>query len=287
MNMSKLLVKDREIVVPGQVLMEGMDYLPGNGTYRQNEKIRANRLGLLQIDGKILKTIPLSGRYLPKRNDVIIGRVIDILISGWRLDLDCPYSAMLSTKEASFDFIAKWADLSKILALDDYVVTKIINVTSQNLVDVTLKGSGFKKLKGGRIIKVNTYKVPRIIGKKGSMISMVKNATDCKIIVGQNGLVWIQGEPSMEVVAADAIKKIEDESYLSGLTERIKDFLEKKTGKKVEIPIVDDTPEQHRSAPPPRRTTRQPRQMRPPRQQRQSRPPRRSPAGGFRKRTKR
>jgi exosome complex component RRP4 len=115
-------------------------------------------------------------------------------------------------------------------------VCKITNVTSQKLVDVTLRGPGLRKLRNGRIIEVNTNKVPRIIGKKGSMVSMIKQATDCNIIVGQNGIIWLQGkEPEMEFLAIDAIKKIETESHLSGLTDKMKEFLEKATGKKISV----------------------------------------------------
>ncbi len=239
MTDEKLLVKDKDIVIPGEVLASGMNYLPGHGTYRDDKKIIANRLGLLTIDGKVLKTVPLAGRYMPKRNDVIIGKVIDILMSGWKLDINSAYPAMLPLKDASFSYIAKGADLTKYFELDDYVVLKITNVTSQNLVDVTCKGPGLHKIRGGRIIHVNTHKVPRIIGKKGSMVSLIKGATDCKVIVGQNGTTWVSGEPHMEIITVNAIKMIEEKAHVSGLTESVKAYLEKATGKKLEVKIKE------------------------------------------------
>lgn len=234
--MSKILIKDKDIAVPGEVLAEGMDYLPGNGTYRDKETIKAERLGLAQIEGRAIKLIPLSGKYLPKRGDTIIAKVEQILMSGWMLDTNSAYSAMLGMKDATSEFIPKGADLTQYFNFGDYIVCKITNVTSQKLVDVTLRGPGLRKLRNGRIIKVNTNKVPRIIGKKGSMVSMIKQATDCNIIVGQNGIIWMQGkEPEMEFLAIDAIKKIETESHLSGLTDKMKEFLEKATGKKISV----------------------------------------------------
>ena len=238
-KMGELLVKERDVVVPGEIIARGMDFLPSHGTYRRGEEIVANVVGLVKIDNKVLRIVPLSGRYIPKRGDVIIGKVIDILVSGWRLDINSAYTAVLPLKDASFDFIKKGEDLTKFYKLEDYLVVKITNVTSQNLVDVTIKGPGLRKLGEGRIIKVNTHKVPRIIGKKGSMISMIKKATGCKIIIGQNGIIWLSGEPMMEAVAAEAIKKIEEESHTLGLTEKIKELLEKKTGKKVEVEVHD------------------------------------------------
>lgn len=225
--MSKINVNDKEISVPGEILAVGMDILPGSGAYREGEKIIAKRLGLVMIEGRTIKLIPLSGRYIPKTGDTILCKVIDVGFNGWRLDTNSAYSAMLSMKDATSDFIARGANLTQYYDLGDYIVCKIVNVTSQKLIDVTMKGPGLRKLKGGRIIEVDPNKVPRIIGKQGSMVVMIKDATKCNITVGQNGLIWIDGEPINELLAIQTIRKIEKESHTSGLTEKIKEFLEK------------------------------------------------------------
>lgn len=233
--MSEILVERKDVVVPGEVLANGMDYLPGFGTYRKGEDIIAGKLGLVNIDGRAIKLTPLSGRYLPKRNDVVIAKVIDITMSGWRVDFDSAYSGMLMMRDATSEFIEKGADLTRYYNLDDYIVCKITNVTSQKLVDISMKGPGLKKLISGRIIKVNPFKVPRIIGKHGSMVSMLKDATECWITVGQNGLIWLKGTPENEATAIQTIKMIEEESHIPGLTTRIKEHLEKVTGKEVQL----------------------------------------------------
>ena len=225
--MSKINVKNKDIAVPGEVLAVGMESFPGIGTYREGENIVASRLGLVQLDGRTIKLILLSGRYIPKRGDTIICKVIDVGFSGWRLETNGPYSAMLSMKDATSQFIARGADLTQFYDLGDQIVCSITNVTSQKLVDVTMKGPGLRKLSGGRIIEVSSNKVPRIIGKQGSMVSMIKDATKCNITVGQNGLVWIDGSPEDELLVITTIRKIEEESHLSGLTDKIKEFLDK------------------------------------------------------------
>lgn len=229
--MMKFTIENKSIVVPGEILAEGSGSISGD-VYKDGDNLRAARLGLINTESNAL--IALSGRYNPQRGDTIMGKVVDVNLYGWRLEINCAYTAMLSMKEASSDFIAKGADLTEYFDLGDYVVVKIYNVTTQKLVDVTAKGPGLKKLQGGRIIEVNPHKVPRIIGKQGSMVSMIKTATGCKITVGQNGLVWISGEPEKELLAVETIKKIEKGSHLSGLTDSIKQFLEEKTGVKLD-----------------------------------------------------
>ncbi|MBI2665698.1 RNA-binding protein, partial [Candidatus Woesearchaeota archaeon] len=195
--------------------------------YRENDNIFSKVLGLASISGRVLKITPLCGPYVPKIGDKIIAKVIDIAMSGWRVDTNTAYSAMLNVKDASSRFIKKEEDLSKILAIGDYLVVKITNVTSQNLIDVTMREPGLHKIQGGRIIGMNSQKVPRVIGKQGSMISLIKTKTGCEVTVGQNGLVWLKGTPEGELKAEQAIKMVEVKSHLEGLTDRIEQFLNK------------------------------------------------------------
>lgn len=229
--MAKLLVKNKEVVVPGQELAQGLDYLPHFGTYREENAIYASRLGLVAVDGRTIKIIPLAGKYSPKTGDTIIGEVVDVTLMGWIMNINCAYRAMLVAKEATSEFVRRDSDLTRFFSIGDYVCAGIVLVTSQKLVDLTTKGTGLRKLVGGRVIKVNPHKVPRIIGKQGSMISLIKEMTNCKIVVGQNGLVWLQGSPTNENLAVAAIKKVEEESLQSGLTDQIKAFLEEELNK--------------------------------------------------------
>jgi exosome complex component RRP4 len=225
--MGELKVKDKEVVVPGELLAEGMDFLPSYGTYRAEDRILASRLGLVNVEGKVIKLVPLSGNYNPKRGDTIIGMVTEILMSGWRLDTNSAYSAVMNLKDATSEFIPRDANLTKYFAIGDYVMVKVTNVTTQKLVDVSAKGPGLRRLRGGRIIRVSPNKVPRIIGKQGSMVSMIKDATGCRVLVGQNGIVWLQGEdPAKELLAVRTIRKIEKEAHIPGLTDSIKQYLE-------------------------------------------------------------
>jgi len=229
--MSEIFIENKEVVVPGQLLAKGMDYIPGAGAYRTGEEIYANRVGLISINGRALKLIPLSGPYMPKRDDLVICQVNDIFMSGWRINLFTSNSAMLPLKDATNSFVSKGSDLSRILGIGDFIAAKVTGVTTQKLVDLSLKGPGLRRLTGGQIVKFSPTKFPRLIGKSGSMVSLIKDMTGCFIIVGQNGRVWVSGEPEHEVLAVQAINMIEKLAHTSGLTDKVKIFLEEKMGK--------------------------------------------------------
>jgi len=226
--MTGLIMNERDIVVPGEKIASGMDYLPGNGTFREGEDIYSSQLGLVGVNGRFVKVIPLTGKYIPREGDIVVGKVVDVGFGMWNVDIGSAYSAILNMRETS-EFIDRGADLSHYYDFNDVIIAQVTKVVRYKDVNLTMKGQGLRKVKGGKIIDVTPSKVPRIIGKQGSMIKMIKEGTGCNIVVGQNGKVWIKGERiEDEVKATEVILKIEQESHTQGLTDTIKNILEGK-----------------------------------------------------------
>lgn len=225
--MSTLVIQEKQVVIPGDILAEGMDYLPGKGAFREGDHIISSRLGLMNISGRILHVIPLSGRYVPRRDDTVIGYIKDMSYSSWFVDVGYAYEASLSMKDATADFIERGSSLSDYFAIGEIILTKISNVTKEGNIDLTMKAPGLRKLHGGKILEITPSKIPRVVGKQGSMISLIKDKTGCNIFAGQNGRIWIRG-PSLEAekLATEAIQLINDKAHTSGLTERVGAFLE-------------------------------------------------------------
>ena len=57
------------------------------------------------------------------------------------------------------------------------------------------------------------------------MVNLIKEYTDTRIVIGQNGLIWIEGTPENILRATAAIKKIEREAHTTGLTDRMTEYL--------------------------------------------------------------
>jgi len=89
-----------------------------------------------------------------------------------------------------------------------------------------MKEQGLRKMQGGQVIEISHSKVPRVIGKGGSMISMIKNQTNCRIFIGQNGRIWLDGDIESMMVAIRAIRMIEEGAQTRRLTERVKEYLD-------------------------------------------------------------
>src|SRR5919197_1340505 len=69
-------------------------------------------------------------------------------------------------------------------------------------------------------------RIPRLIGKRGSMIQMIEQATQTRVLIGQNGIVVVIGRtPEGIKLAVRAIRMVEEEAHTVNLTQRIKVLL--------------------------------------------------------------
>lgn len=228
--MGNLLVNEKNIVIPGEEIANGMDFLPSFGTYRDGESIIANRLGIVSVRNRVIKVIALNGVYMPQREDLVIGVVKDIGFSGWTVDIGTVNYVNLPVGEAVRDKVELLkSDISKFYEIGDILITKVMNVTKSRIVQLSMRDHGLRKLQGGIIVRVVPQKIPRIIGKQGSMVGMIKEYTKCEISVGQNGFIWINGPADKMHITKNAIKLIEEKAHISGLTDKVKEFLERES----------------------------------------------------------
>lgn len=216
---------DRKLVIPGEVLAKGNEFLPGEGTERRGDEIVAIKYGLSEESNKLIKIIPLSGPYISRRGNVVIGKVTNITFNGWIIDIGTAETSFLSLNEVP-RFVSKDA-LEEVMNIGDMVIAKIVGVNKRGI-DLTINMRGLGKIEDGLILKINPNKVPRIIGREGSMIKMIKDETGCEITVGQNGLISIQGDTiDNELFAKKAILFITEKSFVSGLTDEVKVWFDK------------------------------------------------------------
>lgn len=234
----------REIVVPGEILSEDSNFIPGRGAIRQGNKIVSIYIGLKNTSGKFINVVPLRGKYRPEIGDKVIGKITDVSSVKWRVDINARDTAILKPRDAMDTYDKRSqrggrgggrssreeeARTMKKFGLGDMLIAKIVAVDRVSDPTLTTVGESLGKIKEGTIISVDVPKIPRIIGKKGSMIKLLKDMTTCRLFIGKNGRVWIRGsKPELENLCIDAIRKIEREAHTTGLTDRIQYYIQEK-----------------------------------------------------------
>jgi len=226
-----IFYENRQLVTPGDLLAEG-NYVAGDNTYKEGDKIYAARVGLFNSDDRNLYVVALKAFYIPSVGDLVIGKVVEVSLGSWVLDIKAPYLAMLRASDAlDRPFNPQRDDLPSIFDVGDLILCKVIDYDRTRDPLLTVREPGLGKIARGQVTEITPTKIPRVIGRKGSMISMLKRETGCQITVGQNGLIMVNGKtPEDERLAIMAIRKIEQEAHTSGLTDRVGEMIRKEKG---------------------------------------------------------
>jgi exosome complex component RRP4 len=213
----------REVVVPGQLLADGR-YRASFGTYDEDGKIFSSLVGLAELRGNTVKVVALEGVYIPKEGDLVIGTINIVAGNNWKVNIGGPYGASLHANNALRRPYSE--DISEYMDIGDVIAAEVIAFDRSSGPFLGMKGRGLRVLQGGMILNVSPAKIPRIIGRRGSMINMIQDHLNIETMVGQNGRIWIRA-PSTEILrlAIKAFKTIEAQAHTSKLTDRISEML--------------------------------------------------------------
>ena len=216
---------ERSIVVPGDLIYEGR-IRTGDNTYRDGGNVYATKVGLVNYSKDRVSVIALEGGYTPLVGDLVVGTVIDIELGQWLIDIDSPVEAILTVNEAIDKPFRTGLDMTRILDVGDLLVAKIVDFDRNRTPILSILGRDLGKIQEGFVMRITPSKIPRLIGKKGSMINMILRETRCNVVIGQNGRILINGRSRAdEELVERVIRKIEAEAHTSGLTNRIQEYL--------------------------------------------------------------
>lgn len=217
--------ESRDLVIPGDVLFEGR-IRTGDNTYRRQGKVCASRIGLVEYGRGIVSVIALEAGYNPLIGDMVVGEIADIELGRWIVDIDAPAAAVLSVPDAIDAPFRPDIVMPEILDVGDTIVAKIVDMDRRRTPILSILGKGLGKVEEGLIIRITPSKIPRLIGKKGSMVNMILKETGCRVVIGQNGRILIHGRTrKQEEIVVNVVDKIEREAHTSGLTNRIQEYI--------------------------------------------------------------
>lgn len=215
--------EERQLVLPGDAVGDKRS-IPGPGTKKVGDRVVATSAGLLQAMGEKVSVLPINGAYDPRPGDQVVGIVTEANTGNWIIDIKAPWLSPLHVSEVPWR--VDFGETTSYLKQGDAILCKVLFVDDQKKVQVTLKDRNLMKLEGGELMEVSPVKVARVIGKNGSMLNLIKGYVECWLHVGQNGRIWLNGEPKEVLIAKQVIQTISAEAHLPGLTERITALLE-------------------------------------------------------------
>jgi exosome complex component RRP4 len=215
----------RKQVIPGDIIVTG-DYRPGMFVQRRGNDMVALRIGLAEIVRNDVKVIPLSGAYIPRAEDMVVGKVVNVTGYGWEADINSCFVGYLPGQFVfGRDFSPSTHDLTTRFTVGDLLLAKIEAFDRTRDPQLSIRGPGLGKIPQGEIVRITPMKVPRLIGRKGYMINMIAEFSNSEIKVGQNGVVVIDGPADGVRKAVQAIELIEQEAHTADLTTKVQQIL--------------------------------------------------------------
>ena len=218
---------DKRYVIPGDVITTG-PYRPDQNVTLDGNRIIATVIGISEISDDSVRVIPLTGMYIPKSNDLVIGKVVSHTSLSWEVDINSCYVGILPAIDVfGRDFSAHADELTSKLGKGDLIAARIVNFDRTRDPLITIADRELGKIESGTLIKISPSKIPRLIGKRGSMIQTIETATNAVITIGQNGFVVVSCENSNGLLKAiGAIRMIEEQAHMANLTDKVKEMLE-------------------------------------------------------------
>ena len=217
----------KRYVLPGDFITTAPLRLHGN-VVLEGKRIISTAIGLSDISTDSARVISLTGVYMPKIDDLVIGTITSVSGNSWFADINSCYQGMLLGQDVfgrgSYPTMKEMKDR---LDKGDIIFAKIANSDRQREPLISIADQSLGKIDSGELVKISPAKIPRLIGKHGSMIQTIEGSTNATITVGQNGLIVVSCDETNGLLKAlAAIRMVDEQAHLVNLTDKVKKMLE-------------------------------------------------------------
>jgi exosome complex component RRP4 len=214
-------------VLPGDFITTAPLRLQNN-VVLEGKRIISTTIGLSDVSDDSVRVISLTGVYLPKIDDLVIGTIQYIHGNSWFADINSCYQGMLLGQDVfgRGSYPTK-SEMEERLSKGDIIFAKIANSDRQREPLISIADQSLGKIDSGELVKISPAKIPRLIGKHGSMIQTIEGSTNATITVGQNGLIVVSCDETNGLLKAlAAIRMVDEQAHLVNLTDKVKKMLE-------------------------------------------------------------
>lgn len=203
------------LVIPGEPLDGCAGKNPGSGVAKVDDGLIATRLGHLRETNGTMHVQPINATYLPRSGDLVIGYVEAVQSNLWFLDVAGPFNALLPMSLAPWK--VEFGDARTQMDVGEAVLARVQEVDETHSVVCTMKGVGLRKISSGHVTDIPV----QLVESLKSVISDLKTGSECRIILSDNGRLWIDGDAEGIRQVLDTVEVITSSGHISGLSERI------------------------------------------------------------------
>jgi len=199
-----------------------------NNVVLEGKRIISTTIGLSDVSDDSVRVISLTGVYLPKIDDLVIGTIQYIFGNSWFADINSCYQGMLLGQDVfGRGSYPTSCDMKERLDNGDIIYAKIANSDRQREPLISIADQSLGKIDAGELVKFSPAKIPRLLGKHKSMIQSIEESTNATITVGQNGFIILKCDNSTGLQKAiKSIKMIGVTHHDDSIEEKIQNILD-------------------------------------------------------------
>ena len=222
----KNLESKKRYVLPGDFITTAPLRLQDN-VVLEGKRIISTTIGLSDVSADSVRVISLNGIYIPKIDDLVIGTIQYISGNSWFADINSCYQGMLLGQDVfGRGSYPTTSEMKERLDKGDIIYTRIANSDRQREPLISIADNNLGKIDSGELVKISPTKIPRLIGKRGSMIQTIEESTNATITVGQNGLIVVSCDETNGLLKAlAAIRMVDEQAHIIDLTDKVKKML--------------------------------------------------------------
>ena len=180
------------LVTPGEAIGALQGMRAGTGALANGEDIIATRLGWVKELNNVLSVDPINASYMPRSGDLVIGIIESVRNNLWFADVNGPFNGLLPMSLAPWK--VEFGAAREQMDVGDVMLARVQEVDESHSVVLTMKGVGLRRLNEGMMSEVSMNHISHLRGDGDATLRSLKEASDCRIIVAENGRVWVDGD---------------------------------------------------------------------------------------------
>ncbi|ORE01857.1 hypothetical protein BCV72DRAFT_309652 [Rhizopus microsporus var. microsporus] len=185
--------EEAHLVNPGETVTMDQQFMRGHGTYTDGEgAVISSVTGVVEKVNKLLSVRPLKTRYTAEIGDIVVGRITEVAMRRWKVDVNSKQDANLLLSSVSLPGgvqrrknEADELQMRQFFAEGDVLVAEVQTFYSDGTIGLHTRGFKFCKLRNGSFICVP----PVLVQRCKSQFHSLPCGVD--VILGLNGYIWV------------------------------------------------------------------------------------------------
>ncbi|MEM0097495.1 MAG: hypothetical protein QXY52_00795 [Conexivisphaerales archaeon] len=210
-------------VVPGDLVARG-NYRIYSNVIKNDDKFYSIFVGSAEVTGGRVRVTRLSGPYIPKIGDQVIGMITDVQPLAATVDINSYINGFIMANAFYKKRIdPSKRDLSEKVRVGDLLSARVNRIERGR--DVSLSLDQRWRVDGDAIFYVSPAKAAYLLKSKSNIISKIKAFTGAGIVMGINGVIVAKGEKDSIGRITEIVRVIESQVELNGLEDMLKGVL--------------------------------------------------------------